>query len=185
MTDSLDLTELTVVADAGYSSGAQAQACEADAIAACVPANRSVNNQGGGVLFDRTVFTYEPASDSYRCPAGRTLQRKEIRPRDVCVLYAATDCSGCILKTQCTTAERRFLTRHLHEGALERMNARATPDMMRKRRCAAEHPFGTIKRMMAGGRFLTRNLKGTRTEMALSVIAYNMLRSINIKAETA
>jgi hypothetical protein len=56
---------------------------------------------------------------------------------------------------------------------------------MRKRRCAAEHPFGTTKRMMAGGRFLTRNLTGTRTEMALSVIAYNMLRSINIKARAA
>jgi hypothetical protein len=183
--DSLDLAELTVIADAGSSSGAQAQACEADAIVACVPANRSVNNQGGGTLFDRSLFTYEPASDSYRCPAGRELPRKQIRLRDACVLYAATDCSGCALKARCTTAKRRFLARHLHEGALERMNARATPDMMRKRRCAAEHPFGTIKRMMAGGRFLTRNLKGTRTEMVLSVIAYNMLRSINIKARAA
>ena len=62
------------------------------------------------------------------------------------------------------------------------MNERATPDMMRKRRCAAEHPFGTIKRMMAGGRFLTRNLKATKTEMALSVIAYNMRRAITIRA---
>jgi len=38
---------------------------------------------------------------------------------------------------------------------------------------------------VAGGRFLTRNLKGTRTEMALSVLAYNMLRVINIKAALA
>lgn len=64
------------------------------------------------------------------------------------------------------------------------MNARATPQMMRRRRCAAEHPFGTIKRMMAGGRFLTRNLRATRTEMALSILAYNILRAINIKAVT-
>ncbi|PZN92401.1 MAG: IS1182 family transposase [Hyphomicrobiales bacterium] len=183
--DSLDLTELTVVADAGYSSGVQAQACEADAIVPCVPANRSVNNQGGGTLFDRSVFTYEPASDSYRCPAGQALRRRQIMRRDACVLYAASDCSDCALKRQCTTAERRLITRSLYEDALERMNGRATPDMMRKRRCAAEHPFGTIKRMMAGGRFLTRNLKGTRTEMALSIIAYNMLRSINIKAKAA
>lgn len=39
--------------------------------------------------------------------------------------------------------------------------------------------------MMAGGRFLTRNLKGTRTEMALSILAYNMLRAINIRAALA
>jgi hypothetical protein len=56
---------------------------------------------------------------------------------------------------------------------------------MKARRCAVEHPFGTIKRMTAGGRFLTRNLKGTRTEMALSVIAYNILRAINIKTAAA
>ena len=56
---------------------------------------------------------------------------------------------------------------------------------MGKRRCAAEHPFGTIKRMMAGAKFLTRNLKGARAEMALSVLAYNMLRAVNIKTATA
>lgn len=57
--------------------------------------------------------------------------------------------------------------------------------MMRARRCAVEHPFGTIKRMTAGGRFLTRNLKGTRTEIALSVLAYNVLRTMNLKARAA
>jgi len=62
---------------------------------------------------------------------------------------------------------------------------RATPEMMRPRRCAVEYPFGTTKPMMAGGRFLTRGLQGTRTEMALSVLAYNILRAINIKAAVA
>ena len=38
--------------------------------------------------------------------------------------------------------------------------------------------------MTAGWRFLTRSLKGTRTEMDLSILAYNMLRTINIKAAT-
>jgi transposase len=36
-----------------------------------------------------------------------------------------------------------------------------------------------MKRMMTG-RFLTRGLKGTRTEMALSVLAYNMIRHANL-----
>ncbi|MGZ9724085.1 transposase, partial [Rhizobium miluonense] len=89
------------------------------------------------------------------------------------------------LKQKCTTATRRYVQRHLDEDALARMHQRATPDMMRKRRCTAEHPFGTIKRMMAGGRFLTRNLKGTRTEMALSVLADNIKRTINITSKPA
>ena len=62
------------------------------------------------------------------------------------------------------------------------MNARvvADPNLMRQRRCAAEHPFGTIKRMTAGGRFLTRGLAGVRTEAALSVLAYNIRRTISL-----
>jgi transposase len=176
---------LTVVADAGYSNGAHASACERDGIVACAPANRGVNNQADGTLFDRSVFTYQPGTDSYRCPAGRSLVRKQLHRRKRNVTYMSSDCSGCPLKPQCTTAKHRFIKRHLDEDALTRMNARATPDLMARRRCAAEHPFGTIKRMMAGARFLTRNLKGTRAEMALSVLAYNMLRVINIQAATA
>lgn len=176
---------LTVVADAGYSNGAHASACERDGILACAPANRAVNNQADGKLFDRRAFTYEPDTDSYRCPAGRSLLRKQLHRRKRNVTYVSSDCSGCALKPQCTTAKRRFIKRHLDEDALTRMNARATPELLARRRCAAEHPFGTIKRMMAGARFLTRNLKGTRAEMALSVLAYNILRAINIKAVAA
>src|SRR6202041_1337199 len=44
--------ELHVVADAGYSNGEQAEACEAKGILPHVPANRGVNNQGDGKLFD-------------------------------------------------------------------------------------------------------------------------------------
>ena len=45
---------LNVIADAGYSNGEQAEACEAQGILPHVPANRAVNNQGDGTLFDRT-----------------------------------------------------------------------------------------------------------------------------------
>lgn len=180
--DVLEAKALTVVADAGYSNGAGAQACEESGITPCIPANRSSNNQGDGNLFDRSAFLYRPDSDTYLCPAGRMLMRKQIMRRDNCVLYAAQDCTGCILKSRCTTAERRYLTRHFQEDALQRMNARvaADPELMRKRRCAVEHPFGTIKRMTTGGRFLTRGLQKVKAEAALSILAYNILRTINM-----
>ena len=180
--DAVGAETLTVVADAGYSNGADAAACERDGVTPCVPANRAVNNQGDGTLFDRSLFTYDSSTDTYRCPAGRTLVRKQIMRRHNCVQYAAQDCSGCPLKPRCTTAKRRFLMRHFHDDALLRMNARvaADPSLMRQRRCAAEHPFGTIKRMTAGGRFLTRGLIKVKAEAALSVLAYNILRAINL-----
>jgi len=46
--DTLGVASLTVVADAGYSSGTAAAACEAEGITACAPTNRTVNSQGAG-----------------------------------------------------------------------------------------------------------------------------------------
>ena len=122
-----------MVADAGYSNGADAAACERDGITPCVPANRAVNNQGD--FFDRTAFSYEPQTDTFRCPAGRTLVRKQVLTRKRSILYVAEDCSDCALKPRCTRVERRFVRRHLYEDALERMNARveADPSLMRRR----------------------------------------------------
>jgi transposase len=184
--DILEADQLMVVADAGYSNGAAAAACEADGITPCVPANRAVNNQGDGTLFDRSAFTWQPETNSYRCPAGRTLVRKQILTHEHSVQYMAEDCSGCALKPRCTTGVRRTIQRHLHEDALKRMNARveADPTLMRRRQCASEHPFGTIKRMTAGGRFLTRGLDKVIAEAALSVLVYNLIRAINLVGVT-
>jgi len=180
--DTLGVSGLAVVADAGYSSGTAAAACEANSITACVPTNRSIHSQGDGTLFGRSAFIYRREADTYICPAGHVLVRKQVMHRSRLILYAARDCASCPLKPRCTTAERRFVSRHFHEDALERMNARfqADPTLVRQRRCASEHPFGTIKRMTAGGRFLTRGLHKVSGEAALSVLAYNFIRVINL-----
>ena len=54
------------------------------------------------------------------------------------------------------------------------------PQAMRQRRETVEHPFGTIKARMGATHFLMRRLKNVRTEMALSVLAYNLTRVMNI-----
>jgi transposase len=54
------------------------------------------------------------------------------------------------------------------------------PQAMRQRRETVEHPFGTIKMRLGATHFLTKRLKNVRTEMALSVLAYNLTRVINI-----
>ncbi len=79
---------LHVVADAGYSNGEQAEACEVKGILPHVPANRGVNNQGDGKLFDRSAFLYQPEQDSFLCPAGQTLKRQQISRKDRSVYYA-------------------------------------------------------------------------------------------------
>ena len=51
---------------------------------------------------------------------------------------------------------------------------------MRTRRETVEHPFGTMKARMGATHFLTKTLPNVATEMALSVLAYNLTRVVNI-----
>jgi transposase len=60
----------------------------------------------------------------------------------------------------------------------------ADPDLMRRRRCTAEHPFGTLKASDAG-RFLTRGLDKVTTEFSLSVLAYNFRRALALLGPAA
>ena len=167
---------LRVLADAGYSNGEQAEACEAVGIEPCVPPQRAVNAQG---LFGRKAFTYDAADDSFICPAGERLRLKQRSKADKLDKYMARDCRQCPLKSRCTTSRRRTVSRSWHEDALQRMERRIVldPTLMRRRRCTAEHPFGTFK---AGGaeRFLTRGLDKVRTEFSLAVLAYNFRRAL-------
>ena len=45
---------------------------------------------------------------------------------------------------------------------------------MRRRRETVEHPFGTLKMRMGATHFLMKTLPKVASEMALSVLAYNL-----------
>lgn len=172
---------IKVVADAGYSNGEQAAACESKGILPHVPAHRGVNTQGGGKLFDRTAFVYQEGSNTMICPAGHRL-RSNGRNRRAVVYQAKPEvCGACLLKPQCTLSSRRTVKRHVHEGALQRMQQRATPAAMRLRRCTVERCFAFLKYGIFGHpRFLLRGLEGTRTEISLAVMAYNLKRMLRL-----
>ncbi|HYB76871.1 MAG TPA: IS1182 family transposase [Candidatus Bathyarchaeia archaeon] len=178
---------LQVVADAGYANGEQAQACEAQGITPAVPVIRAVNNRGDGSFFDRSAFHYDEPSDTFCCPAKQTLRRKQVGRKDCAVVYAASPqvCGACALKHRCTGSSRRLVQRHLYEGALRRMQQRATPEMMRLRRSTVEHPFASLKyRIFGHPRFLLRGRKGAQTEISLAAMVYNLKRMLHVLGGT-
>lgn len=179
----LGVQSLHVVADAGYSHGQQVADCEAAGIVAHAPTARTVNTSSGGLLFTSSSFRYQAETDTCLCPADKMLLRKAVREKDKYTVYAAaaSDRGRCALKSQCTNSVRRTVTRHLYEEALERMQARVTPALMRLRRSTVEHPFATIKYHIFGHpRFLLRGRNGARTEIGLAVMAYNLKRMTNV-----
>jgi len=174
---------INIIADTGYSNGEQAGICEASGLIPHIPAKRSGNSHGDGTLLDRTAFRYQPETDSFLCPAGQTLERKQLSRKDRAVVYQGQPavCGACALKPTCTLSSRRFVTRHLDEEALNRMHQRATPQVMRLRRSTVEHPFANLKyRIFGHPRFLLRGLRGTQTEISFAVMAYNLKRMVNI-----
>jgi transposase len=176
---------LNIVADTGYSNGEQAERCEQAGLIPHVPALRSVNTNG---LLDRSAFTYQPDTDCFVCPQGKILNRKQLSNKDRAVYYQAqaADCASCPRKAECTQGSRRLITRHLHDDALQRMNDRAIPDLMRLRRSTVEHPFGTLKYSIFGHpRLLLRGLRGARAEIGIAIMAYNLKRILTLLGPAA
>ena len=55
---------------------------------------------------------------------------------------------------------------------------KASKNILSQRKCIVEHPFGTIKRDMNQGRFLTKGLESVRGEFMFTALAYNIKKSI-------
>jgi transposase len=173
--------QVTVAADTGYSNGEHGALCEQDGITAIVPRPETVN-PNGVQYFSRDRFSYEPASDSWRCPAGETLSLYKTSQTQKKKEYTTKACGTCALKAQCTEAARRVIVRDFYEDARETMHRRASADpiWMKQRRETAEHPFGTMKWLMAHPRFLIKGLIKAKAELALGVLNYNLKRVISI-----
>jgi hypothetical protein len=111
------------------------------------------------------------------------LCRKKVHRKDRYTVYEAAvdDCGTCSLKSSCTQASKLSLARHLYEDALNRMQERITPVVMRMRRFTVEHPFATMKfRIFGHPRLLMRGLSGARIEIGLATMAYNIKRMTNV-----
>jgi transposase len=132
------------------------------------------------VVADRGYFDSEEilACDEERLTYRFTREEKGLALRR----YWTTACVACAIKDRCTPARERRISRWEHEAVLEAVQRRLdeNPQAMRRRRESVEHPFGTIKAWMGATHFLMKRLKNVRTEMALSVLAYNLTRVMNI-----
>lgn len=97
--------------------------------------------------------------------------------------YKTDWCRDCELKPRCTRNKNgRTIYRWEHEEILEQMRERVenNRDMIKKRQELSEHPFGTIKRAFNQGYMLMKRLVKVGGEMALTMLAYNITRVINI-----
>jgi len=175
--------KLEAVADRGYYHSEEILACEQAGIAVTLPKPMTSGAKAAG-RFGKQDFVYLPQEDAYRCPAGERLSYRHTNMENGQTLhrYWTNACKTCAIKEQCTTGKERRITRWEHEDVLETVQQRldADPQAMRRRRETVEHPFGTMKARMGATHFLMKTLPKVASEMALSVLAYNLTRVMNI-----
>ena len=180
----LEAKEIDAVTDMGYYNGSEIKRSIEEGITPFIQKpDTSANTKLG--LFGKKKFNYNKERDCYICPADEELPFRfnTVEKGRHIKYYWNTKCKACSLKPKCTRNKNfRRITRWVDEGILDEMQRRvdANPDMMWKRKCIVEHPFGTLKRTMNQGYFLTKGLSSVKAEFSLSILAYNIKRAINI-----
>src|SRR3954454_14300545 len=185
--DSLDLCPPRQIGDAAYGSAEILNGLVHDrGIEPHIPVfDKSQRTDG---TFSREDFTYDHASDAYRCPAGKTLQhyrRQFTTPRtgvmkDNSIRYRASkrDCEACPLKPHCCpNAPARKITRSIYEGARDLAREIAKTDeyqTSRRQRKKVEMLFAHLKRILKLDRLRLRGPSGARDEFLLAATAQHL-----------
>jgi transposase len=181
--------KVTVIADAGYYSGADIKDTQDAGMTPLVPKGDTSGSEKKGI-FNRSLFKYDADKDVYICPANKELTyRFSGVEKGLTIKRYFLDvmtCRACGLKSQCTkSTQPRRISRWEHQDQIDRMDdvMASMPDSMLIRKQTVEHPFGTIKSWMGSTHFLTRGFKNVRTEMNLHVLAYNLKRMMSIHGQ--
>jgi transposase len=174
---------MRVLADRGYFDGEQILTCEQSGVETLIPKPQTSSARAEG-RFDKKDFKYDRRRDRYRCPAGQYAIRRftTVEKGMTISRYWSSACPKCPIRSACTPSDYRRISRWEHEDVIEDAQDRLarTPLASRWRRQTVEHVFGTLKSWTGSAHFLTRRLRGVRTEMSLLVLAYNLKRAMQI-----
>jgi Transposase DDE domain len=133
--------------------------------------------------FSRSDFRYDPTSDVYHCPAGKTLTTTgTLVNGGTTLIYLARkhDCDGCKLRAQCCPkVPFRKIPRDQHEAARDIARSFAGPgafEQSRRERKKIEMRFAHLKRILRLGRLRLRGPRGAQDEFVLAAVAQNLRR---------
>jgi len=133
-------------------------------------------------------FTYQPESNSYRCPAGEQLNYVGLNVRNRAHAYIGSRkrCGACSLKTQCTSGQYKYLAIHMHETARQRARELAnTPGFASAQRARkkVEALFAELKNQIGLRRLRLRRLKFVREQFFLAAAAQNIKRLVRFLSQ--
>jgi transposase len=172
----------TTLADAGYHSGPNLQACaERGQIVVMPEAQQKKLEQP----YHKQAFRYDEETDTFRCPAEQILRyvrttHRQRRPWARLYRPAAGVCAVCPAFATCaknrpagrtieTGPEEQFL--RAHRAWMATVKAK---ESYRLRKQMPEPTFGILKEQQGARRFLLRGLAQVRAEWLLLATAFNL-----------
>ena len=180
---------VSVAADATYGNGEFVQWLTERDITPYMRTRDSIHRKNSP-FYGPERFTYQPESNSYRCPAGQQLNYVGVNVRNRAHVYIGNRkrCGACPLKAQCTSGKYKYLPIHMHERARQIARAlAATPAfaMAQRQRKKVEALFAELKNQIGLRRLRLRRLKFVREQFFLAATAQNIKRLVRFLSKPA
>ncbi len=183
-----------VLADGGYGTYDNYEALEKEDKTAYIPDQATAKAekekyQDHTKPYDKSKFTYNPQTDTYVCPKGKTLvySGKSSEGSRRYSVYRGIGCEKCSAKNSCTKAKARIIKREDREGIRERVIQRlSTPEgraKYKRRKVMSEPPFGHLKFNLKYRMFHLRGLKKVNGEFLLMCTINNIFKIYKRKNE--
>jgi transposase len=172
----------SVAADTTYGNGEFLQWLADRSITPYMRTRDSIHRKNSP-FYGPERFTYQPESNSYRCPAGEQLNYVGLNVRNRAQAYigSAKRCGACSQKAQCTSGRYKYLAIHMDEPARQRARELAnTPAFAhaQRQRKKVEALFAELKNQIGLRRLRLRRLKFVREQFCLAAAAQNIKRLV-------
>jgi transposase len=182
---------VVAVADAGYSDLTDLQRLDEQKIRLVVPNKDQVNAKKVGE-FDKRRFQYLREIDSYICPEGHRLRFVQVIEKSGNRLYtiqSKSDCLNCRHYGRCTHSKSgRKLERMAEEDLKIKLEqSYVLPEnqaIYKKRQAKSELVLGHFKKNLGMNFFLLRGIAGSRAEISLLSLCFNLRRMMTILGQS-
>jgi transposase len=178
---------VSVAADATYGNGEFLQWLGERDITPYMRTRDSVHRKNSP-FYGPERFTYQPESNSYRCPAGEQLNYVGLNVRNRAHAYIGSGkrCGACSQKAQCTSGRYKYLAIHMDETARQRarelVNTAEFAKAQRERK-KVEALFAELKNQIGLRRLRLRRLKFVREQFFLAAVAQNIKRLVRFLSQ--
>jgi len=185
----LEVKEITALADKGYHTGKDLQDCK-EAHITTVVAYPERNNKNIDPAYQTSEFVYDQQQNAYTCPQGAILttngkaygKAKKGRSTYSVQKYVTDQCLTCVARFLCTKAKSRQIERSEYQDAVDENNKRTDENhpLYTTRQQIIEHVFGTVKRNWGYTYTLLKGTEKVNGEMAIIFTMYNIRRAMSI-----